>query len=1244
MAIIEILKRTARPAVCLGLLSVSTWSFGAAAVPQAAVPQITQTVNNQQRITLTGNVRPMPKRAHDMGAVDVSMPASRVLLLLKRPSQQEAALQQFIAEVHTPGTASYRHWLTPAQLGSEYGPAESDVQAVVAWLQSQGLAVAKVSQAKTTIEFSGTAGQIESAFATKIHSFQLDGVTHVSNIVNPQIPAALAPVIAGISPLNDFRPKPMHTAPRSRSATPAPTSANPKAMTITPGANQPDLTVPNGNGGNDFFLTPADVATIYNTPNSTLNKNHTGTLNLTGTGVTIGIAGDSNVDLSNVANYRSLFGLPANVPTVVVDGSDPGLGSDDEVEALLDLEVASALAPNAALTLYTSQDTTFQSGLFLAIQRALDDDKVGILNVSFGGCEAFQQEGGNLEILNYWEQAAAEGISVTVSTGDSGSAGCDSSDTETVATQGLQVNGLASTPFNVAVGGTDFNQNATNEATFWSTTNSMIGGSALGPIPEIPWDDSTSTIGALANNVPTMSQGATNIAAAGGGVSGCLNANIDPNTGNIVSCPNTAQDPGFYPKPSFQSAFGTGTARELPDVSLFAADGLHDSAWVLCASGLGSDTPTGTDCTPDPTTGSFNFQVVGGTSAAAPAFAGMLALVTQQLDQTQSSTTVRLGQADFALYALATQFPATFRDVTTGNNSVVCAAGTLNCGTNGFLTGYDAGTGYDPATGLGSVDATQLVQNWSKLTFKTSTVALQLNGSTNPISIVHGTSVAVTAFVTGSGGTPTGNIALVTGATTPNSAVSAVQGTLPSPAVFPLTNGAASGTDANLPGSGSTPYEVSANYAGDGSFSPSTSNSIMVTVSPEPSTLELNVEDELPNGNFEDASTATTPSVIYGTYISVNAQPFSTTQFNANAAVYLSQGTGSIKFTSATPTLNQTVPINSNGFAEIPGQTTLAYPPGSYTVSASYPGDPSFSPSTAAAQTFVVVKANSSITAANGSTGGTIIVQVNPILSTTLELNPGTQLPSGGVTVKNSSGATAGTGTLAAVQTAQGTVSAATVTLDPTALASGANTLSISYAGDTNYNGTTLASFVYNFTPGGGGGSGTFTLSAAPPTITVPAGGSNHTTMNVTPASGFTGTVTLVCKVTGGTTMQPTCSLAQPSVSVTGTAAVADMLTVQAVASSSALLMAANPSRSTWYAAGGAALAGILLIGLPGRRRAWQRMLSLMLLVIAVGVVGCGGTSSGGGSGGTPAGSYTVTVTATSGSATQTSTVMATVQ
>ncbi len=1054
MAIIQFLQRTARPFVCLGLLAASTGSFGA-----TASPQITQPVDNQHRVTLKGNVRPMPRRASDLGAVDVSMPASRVLLLLKRPAAQEAALRQFIADAHMPGSASYHHWLTPAQIGTQFGPSDSDVQAVVAWLQSQGFAVGKVSQAKTAIEFSGTAGQIESAFVTTIHSFQLNGVTHISNITNPQIPAALAPVIAGISPLNDFRPKPLHTAPGSRSASPAPTSTNPKAMTIRPGVNQPNITVPNNNGGNAYYVTPADAATIYNTPNSTLNKNHTGSLNLTGTGVTIGIAGDSNVDVSNVANYRSLFGLPAKAPTVVVDGNDPGTGSDDEVEALLDLEVASAIAPGASLTLYTAQDTTFQSGLNLAIQRALDDNAINILNVSFGGCEAYQGQSGNQEILNFWQQAAAQGISVTVSTGDSGAAGCDNSNSETSATQGLQVNGFASTPYNIAVGGTDFNQNTTNESKYWSTTNSSIGGSALGPIPEIPWNDSTTNDGALSANVPTNSNGSTNIAGAGGGVSACLNASVDQNGNVSLPCPNTAQIPGFYAKPPWQSSFGTQNARELPDVSLFAADGLHDSAWVLCASGLGANT-TGTDCTPD-ASGQFNFQVVGGTSASSPAFAGMLSLVINNL-QNGGATNVRLGQADYTLYPLSKQFPAAFHDVTTGNIAVVCATGSTNCGANGFLTGYDAAANYDLASGLGSVDATQMVQNWSSIKFTPTTTSLTVNGATSPISIQHGASVSVGVTVSSSGGAPTGDVALVASAGTNATKAAAVQTTVASPSVLTLSNGTATDSAYTyLPGGS---YNLTANYGGDGTFASSVSTpAIPVTVSAEPSTLELFIQEF----SATTGQGATATSVPYGTYISVAAEPFSTAQINLpQPPAYTSQATGTVTF-SSTPAyapLNQKVSIDSNGVAEIPGQLSLAYPPGTYSVSASYSGDPSFSASSAAAQTFTITKNNVSIASAAGTAAGTVVVEIDPAVGN-LFLNSGLALPTGTVTLTNSSGAAVGTGTLSLVSVSGGQAAQVTITTTGTPA-------NISYAGDGNYNSGTAAF-------SGGGGSASFSLSAA---------------------------------------------------------------------------------------------------------------------------------------------------------------------
>ncbi len=1191
----------------------SLLSFGLLVAPAVALasgpvappaPRIMQPVNNQQRITLEGNVRHLPARARDLGEVSAGTPASRVQLLLQRSPEQESALETFITDVHTPGNPEYHQWMTPSQFGAQFGPADSDVQAVVAWLQSQGFAVARVNAAKTAIEFSGTAAQIESAFATRIHSFELDGVNHVANVTNPKIPAALKPVVAGLSPLNDFRARPMHSAPRAAVGTPAPTSSNPHALTIRP-VGSPELNTSSGG----HYLVPADAATIYDVPNASLNPAFHGT-SLTGSGVTIGIAGTSNVDVTNVANYRNLFGLPPLTPSVIVDGTDPGVLGDNAIEALLDLEMASAIAPQARLDLYISQATTFQDGLFLAIQRALDDNQVNILNVSFGACEAFQGTAGNQQVLNYWQQAAAQGISVTVSTGDSGAAGCDSADAQT-ATLGLQVNGLASTPYNIAVGGTDFNQTISNEGTYWNTTNAANYGSAKSYIPEIPWNNSTTTIGGLSGNSPTRDKNSqTRIDGAGGGASGCLTGTFDTN-GNLTGCKDA------YAKPSWQT--GSNPTRTLPDVSLFAANGGHDSAWVICASGLGRET-SGTDCVNNGS--GINFQLVGGTSASAPAFAGVLALVTQQLQA--GGGPVRLGQANFTLYPLAAQHASVFHDVTTGNISVVCSAGSLNCGANGFLTGFDAGAGYDEATGLGSVDVAQLVQNWTAISFRPTSTALSLNGATSPITIQHGTAVNIGVAVTSSGGTPTGSVALEAGTSAPNSVISPVSGSTPSPSILTLSNGTVTGSYPYLPGG---TYAVTANYAGDGIFGGSVSNGVNVTVTPEPSQLGLFAR-VFDSSTGQGSSASSAGGIPYGTYVSVAAQPVSSTL--PATATYAAHATGTVSFLSSSRALNAPgVPIDSDGIAEIPNQQNLAYPPGNYSVSATYSGDPSFTGSSATAVAFTIVKNSVTINSGVNSSGATV-VEVDPVAGN-LFFNPGFSLPTGTVALLNSAGATVGTANLAVVNTNQGAVTQATIP--------GAGAFaSISYSGDGNYNGGTASA-----TP-------SFAVTAAGATLAISRGASGTSTISVTPQSGFTGTVNLTCSVTGTGTPLPTCSLAKATVTL-GSSAVTDVLTVGTGSGRAALHLPANPAtapRGTWYAAGGVTLAGLLLFGIPGRRRNWQRMLGLVLFVSALGLAGCGGGSSGGGGGGgsgtTPAGNYTVTVTATSGSVTQTTMVAVSVQ
>jgi subtilase family serine protease len=271
----------------------------------------------------------------------------------------------------------------------------------------------------------------------------------------------------------------------------------------------------------------------------------------------------------------------------------------------LDYQLSGGIAPGAGIWYYAAGDTTFQSGLFLAIYRAIDDNKVDIISVSYGECEAALGAAGNQQVLNAWQQAAAQGIAVTVATGDSGSAGCDNPNLVTSAAQGLGINGLASTPYNIALGGTDFDILATRFSTYVNATNSVNYTSAAGYIPEEPWNDSTSVNGTLASNKPLKDgKGNTSIWAGGGG-------------------PSTAGNgTGAYSKPAWQQGFVPSDyeiVRDIPDVSLLAGSGTYHAMWAVC---LGNDCMDGANS---------SIHGIGGTSAAAPAFAGVLAMVQQKI-------------------------------------------------------------------------------------------------------------------------------------------------------------------------------------------------------------------------------------------------------------------------------------------------------------------------------------------------------------------------------------------------------------------------------------------------------------------------------------------------------------------------------------------------------------------------------------------------------------------------------------
>ena len=835
-------------------------------------------VDESKLTTLRGNVHPQAEARYDLGSVGATTPTGRLLLLLNRPTDQEAALDRYLNDLHSRNSAIYHQWIAPQQFGARFGPADSDIQVVSGWLRTNGFQVTRVSESKTLLEFSGVVGQVNQAFHTQIHRYEVNGELHYANATDPQIPEALAGIIGGISSLHDFRAKPaIRLVGRAR--------LDPETKKITP---EDTLAGPNGTF---YGVSPEDFATEYD-----LAPLYAAGIN--GSGKTIGIINDSNIDLSLDTAYRSLFGVSGNPPQIVVDGGDPGVNAD-ELEAYLDVEVAGAVAPNATVNLYIASVDTLDDPLILAAQRAIEDNQADVLSISFGNCEANLGTSDNQILSALWQQAAAQGQTVLVSSGDNGSDGCDNPSGHAASVSGFGVNGFASTPWDVAVGGTDFYYSdyatgATSAATLWNATNDANYGSLKASLPEQVWNDWFGF-----NAIPSTTD--QTIYAGSGGVS------------------------AIYSKPAWQtgSSVPNDSHRDLPDISLFAGAGANLSGYVICAN------PG--DCTPE-SGGLIPVSIVGGTSASAQAMAGIMALIDQKHG--------RQGQANFVLYPLAQQIPSAFHDITLGGNNVPCVQGTPDCvlGTSGTdneqytLSGYPAGTGYDLASGLGSLDANELVTNWNKIAFLPTITTLQLSSST----FTHGTAVAFTADVTHASGSesPTGKVAILTNSPVP---FGQTQNVLPIG-----SNGSATGSVDALPGGN---YQLWASYAGDGIYSGGTSSPVAVTVTPENSSVSIAAMQMTATGNravwcFPFVGPSETPlasgsTVSPGNTLWLTVQP-------KGAVSGLTTATGSVSFTiDSQPAVS--VPLNVKGVATwtTPANATA----GTHSVAASYSGDVSYNAS-----------------------------------------------------------------------------------------------------------------------------------------------------------------------------------------------------------------------------------------------------------------------------------------------------------
>lgn len=700
-------------AIVKGLLLLSFFlAWLPAATAQRVTPRITQVVDNTKRLTLNGNVHPLARRQFDRGIEPDSLSMDHMFLLLTRSPERENALQTLLTQQQDKSSPEYHHWLTPEQFGERFGPSDADLQIVDAWLSSQGFQAIKNSNGRTLIDFSGNAGLVRAAFHTEMHRFVVNGEEHWANVSDPQIPAALAPVVAGVVGLHNFPLKPMHRVSGTFSRSKASGRVTP-LFTFSGGVCSLGTVLPTPAC---YAVGPSDFAAIYDL----LPLWNAG---IDGTGQTIAVVGRSNINLQDVRDFRNLFGLPAKDPVVIIPpgNADPGRTDDpDEGEADLDVEWSGAVAKNATIELVTAASSA-SDGATVSAMYAVDTNLAPVLNVSFGECELGLGASGNKLFNGLWQQASAQGTTVLVAAGDQGSAACDVQ--SAAATLGLAVSGMASTPFNVAVGGTDFDDLG-NQTTFWNTTNdSTTQASAKGYIPEAAWNDSCTnpellSVFATGNAIATCNNPAAIdfllVAGGGGGASRC--------TAPTGTDPSTCA--GGYAKPFWQRAAGVpgDGKRDVPDVSLFASDGpINQSFYIVCES----DQVPGNSC--DLNSPFADFLGVGGTSASSPAFAGIMALVNQKTGSAQ-------GNVNPVLYALFQQQSQSacnsslgpdpsciFNDVTSGTISMPCANPSPNCKVSnstdavGVLSGFSATAGYDLATGLGSVNAANLVNNWTSV-------------------------------------------------------------------------------------------------------------------------------------------------------------------------------------------------------------------------------------------------------------------------------------------------------------------------------------------------------------------------------------------------------------------------------------------------------------------------------------------------------------------------------------------------
>ncbi|WP_263409257.1 protease pro-enzyme activation domain-containing protein [Terriglobus tenax] len=782
-------------------------------------------INDGQRVSLSGNVSPRVRSAADLGEMAGNQQLEQVTLRFSMTAAQETALTQLLQDQQNPNSPRYHQWLTPEQYGAQFGMSQSDLDQATTWLTSKGLTVTEVARGKNFITVSGSVTAMESAFQTSIHTMKVGTETRFANVTEPALPASLQAVVSGITGLDNFRLKP-HARPRYTSSI-----------------------------SGSHFIAPGDLYTIYN-----MNSLVTGGTN--GSGVTVAVMGQTAIDTTQVATFRSLAGLSTNAPTLRLYGTSPGTVTDDLGEAMLDVEWSGAAAPSASILYVYSQDVVGTS-----LTQTINNNLAPIISISYGLCESGWGQSALNTYNALFRQANAQGQTIVGPTGDSGATDCDYNGGSTVVTQaqyGLAVDFPASSPYVTAMGGTMFNEGSTTGATtYWSASNGTNQGSALSYIPEAVWNEYTTTYG---------------LSGGGGGKS------------------------DYFAKPTWQTGTGVPAdyVRDIPDLSLNAAAS-HDG-YLVCLT---------TYCVNGYRDANSNLASYGGTSVSTPIFAGILALIEQK-------TGSRIGNANPTIYALANSAysSATFHDITTGDNKMPCQSGTTDCPAGTTSIGYSATTGYDLATGWGSVDVSSLVTNWSAVSplssggSSTSTTTV----STTPTNVTAGNTVTVTVSVaSGTSGvttTPTGTVQILVDGTATGSALT-------------LSSGTASTTVATASLSSGN-HTITASYTGDTTYTGSLGSATIDVVSTSTADFTLT-----PASTTVTVASGSTASPVTFTVASVNgfagSISFSASTTSSNLAAQYTFSASPVTLTSGgSATTSLTLYAYSSSARSTNGLTRIA--------------------------------------------------------------------------------------------------------------------------------------------------------------------------------------------------------------------------------------------------------------------------------------------------------------------------------